>query len=663
MTQKLTVVATAALALALGCGPDGELESMSQALTAEGFTTSATATPSSVTPGSTVELVSTVVSAKRTTAHFQVSVRDSAGARHFSTAVARQRFRAHRPRSFQTIWAVPAGLPAGSYAVEVQVAEGGARPHLNSHAAAVVVTEPASAPPPGSSPSLLSEAWIFDDALAPGFANWSWSASVNLAVSAPVWSGSRALAFTISAPWGGLYLNTRESIDTTPFSALRFAAQASAPAQPFSVALYGEDGRRLGPAVPLETVGGYPPVGGWRVYEVPLSSLGAQQQRVAGVVFQDRAGSPQPALYLDALALVGTSSAAPAPTTDALASRVRAELRLFTDWLAANGVKGFLGEVGWPDDVKGEAALWNGLARAWFEEAAAAQLWVTAWATGDWWSTTSQMAIYRRGVANTQAPVIEEQAARSSWLGGINVAGAEFATPNVQATTAFSNVNPGTHGKEYIYPSQGLLDLLASRGIRVIRLPFRWERLQRVPGQAFDSAELGLLRDAVARARQSGLSVILDVHNYGAYYLFDGSQGVRRAIGTSQLPITHFADLWRRLSATFAADPTVIGYGLMNEPVQLPSVNGASPAQVWEQASQAAVSAIRQNGDSKLVLVPGYFWSGVKHLPAQHPKAWIVDPAANLRYEAHHYFDRDNSGNYRYSYAEELEDAKARGFR
>ena len=36
----------------------------------------------------------------------------------------------------------------------------------------------------------------------------------------------------------------------------------------------------------------------------------------------------------------------------------------------------------------------------------------------------------------------------------------------------------------------------------------------------------------------------------------------------------------------------VIAYGLMNEPAGFAPANGRTPAQVWEQASQAAVDAI-----------------------------------------------------------------------
>ena len=80
----------------------------------------------------------------------------------------------------------------------------------------------------------------------------------------------------------------------------------------------------------------------------------------------------------------GAAAAQAAADPDALHRRVRAELGRFTDWLRAEGVKGYVGEVGWPDNYRGDAALWNALARACYRDADAAGMWVTQWSTGEW---------------------------------------------------------------------------------------------------------------------------------------------------------------------------------------------------------------------------------------------------------------------------------------
>ena len=48
--------------------------------------------------------------------------------------------------------------------------------------------------------------------------------------------------------------------------------------------------------------------------------------------------------------------------------------------------------------------------------------------------------------------------------------------------------------------------------------------------------------------------------------------------------------------------------------------------------------------------------------PGTIPRPWLLDPAGAVVYEAHYYFDRDNVGTYRHSFAEEEADARSRGY-
>ena len=132
--------------------------------------------------------------------------------------------------------------------------------------------------------------------------------------------------------------------------------------------------------------------------------------------------------------------------------------------------------------------------------------------------------------------MIKAHPTRDGVLRGVNVTGGEFGTPVDQPTSAFSNAARGIYDRDYHYDSGGHLRLLASRGIRLVRIPVRWERLQPALGQSLDQTEVQRVKDVVARAGAAGLQVVLDVHNYGAYYLFDGRQGVRRTLGTPQVP-------------------------------------------------------------------------------------------------------------------------------
>jgi hypothetical protein len=359
------------------------------------------------------------------------------------------------------------------------------------------------------------------------------------------------------------------------------------------------------------------------------------------------------------VAVVAASPAVPAAAVtspeDALERRVRADLAVFTDWLAAHGAKGYIGEVGWPAEP-GAEQRWNALAAAWFRDAEAAGLGTAVWATGEWWGTGYPLSPYVAvgaglDTARAQATVLERQSASRR---GINLAGAEFGTPGaLDAFSPFSNRSPGRPDVDYRYDGQASVDYLARRGLTTVRLPFRWERIQRNLRGPLDPDEVARLRAAVARARSAGLAVVLDLHNYGAYWLFDGERGVRRPVGDPEVGIEHFADLWHRLSLEFKDDQGVTGYGLMNEPVDLPTVGDRTPAQVWEEASQRALAAIRATGDGTEVLVAGYLWSPTWRWSSVHPHPWIHDPLDRFRYEAHQYFDHDRSGTYARSFDEE----------
>jgi hypothetical protein len=347
---------------------------------------------------------------------------------------------------------------------------------------------------------------------------------------------------------------------------------------------------------------------------------------------------------------------------DALCGQVRAELNSFASWLAANQARGYIGEVGWPDNSAGEAREWNRVADAWYEAANAAGLPVTAWSAGSWWGDY-ELAVYRSQVfhntsgvdtPNTQAAVIERHLSSGTVLRGVNVSGGEFGSQSADATSSFSNANPGVYDRDYHYDGQGTFDYLANRGIKTVRIPFRWERIQPVLGAPLDQGELSRLQSVVGRAHKAGLQVVLDLHNFGAYYLFDGQQGVRRPLGSPELPVDRLVDVWVRLSTVFRDNPAILAYSIMNEPTGLPPSGGLTPARVWERASQAVVDALRKNGDGKIIAVPGYEWSGVRSWASTHPRGWIRDPAQSFVYEAHHYFDRNHSGEYNFTYSQEL---------
>ena len=161
--------------------------------------------------------------------------------------------------------------------------------------------------------------------------------------------------------------------------------------------------------------------------------------------------------------------------------------------------------------------------------------------------------------ATATAAVPSLSTATPNYLRGINAAGGEFGEGNL----------PGTYDVDYHYDAQASFTYLASRGHKVIRLPFRWERIQRTLGGPLDAAELTRLKAAVARIDTAGMRAVLDVHNYARYSI----SGVQHRIGGSIVNTGHLVDLWQRLSAEFRTNAAVYAYGLMNEPHDLPAAS------------------------------------------------------------------------------------------
>lgn len=207
----------------------------------------------------------------------------------------------------------------------------------------------------------------------------------------------------------------------------------------------------------------------------------------------------------------------------------------------------------------------------------------------------------------------------------MSLAGAEFGEGSL----------PGTYGTHYIYPSAASVDYFRAKGMTVVRLAFRWERLQPTLMQPFNSDELARLSAFVDGATAGGTTVLLDPHNYARWH--------GNLIGSTAVPNAAFADFWSRLAARYKDNPKV-AFGLMNEPHDMPT-------EQWLAAANAALAAIRGAGAGNLVTVPGNAWTGA-HSWAQDwygtPNATvmkgIVDPGSNMLFEVHQYLDGDSSG-------------------
>jgi hypothetical protein len=342
----------------------------------------------------------------------------------------------------------------------------------------------------------------------------------------------------------------------------------------------------------------------------------------------------------------------PPSVKDALTHRAYDAVHGWTRWLNKYGVKGYFCETGWPNGAEGprlyadgtsDIPQWNTLGNKIYSWLDAGGVWVTYWTatstqgSGIWkvYGPSDYSVPFEDRVINkrySQSGVIEAHPSTSAYRRGVNTSGGEL---RLGIDDTFSNQNLGVYGKAYAYPTRGSFAYLASRGHKLIRLPFRWERVQPRLYSTLSSVEIGRLKTCVADARAEGLAVILDPHNFAGYAFASG----RKDIGEPDLPISAFKDFWTRFSRQFKDNPGVAGYQLMNEPRSMP---GKAPQ--WEKASQVVVNAIRGNGDKKRLMVTGYFeregvqGSGVFTFVANHPTPWIRDPLKKFNYTTHGYW-------------------------
>lgn len=223
------------------------------------------------------------------------------------------------------------------------------------------------------------------------------------------------------------------------------------------------------------------------------------------------------------------------------------------------------------------------------------------------------------------APLAQARCLNNEALKGVNLAGAEFNGDQL----------PGVLFKNYIYPNAEEITYFHAQGANTLRLPFLWERIQPDLFGELAPAELQHIAATVALAKAQDMCVILDVHNYGHYR---GKQ-----IGSPQVPVQAFVDLWLRLAKQFN-DASLTAFGLMNEPTHI-------AVDQWAVMAQQTVLALRRQRISNLILVSGGRWSGVHDWFSESNGAsnaiafaTLRDPAKRTLIEVHQYADANYSG-------------------
>lgn len=238
-------------------------------------------------------------------------------------------------------------------------------------------------------------------------------------------------------------------------------------------------------------------------------------------------------------------------------------------------------------------------------------------------------------------------------------------TVGVNLSTAEFGSDPGVYGTDYMYPSRPELtsarkhenmDYLWGLGVRMIRLPIKWGRIQReyygplygerAPGDpwrgSLDIARVDEIIDYWCNTLGGTCGV--DIHNFGS-----GISGGRVRYDPEldetgkSVPVEAFIDLWLKLANRWAYQPKV-WFFLMNEP------NGSaawSPTRC-RSTFQSTMNAIRSLTPARnKILVPACEWSHTANFVANGQAEVyedLYDPADNFAVEIHNYFNPSKSG-------------------
>jgi len=227
-------------------------------------------------------------------------------------------------------------------------------------------------------------------------------------------------------------------------------------------------------------------------------------------------------------------------------------------------------------------------------------------------------------IAPTSNVAAAENKPGESKLRGVSISGGEFY-----------NRTGGVAGRQYFYPDQRDIDYFLRRGFNLIRVPFKWERVQRtVFGELDSGIDFRQLLRSVELITSRGAVCILDLHNYGRR----SEGGSSNIIGSDGLPAEALQDFWIRAGQSFQSDK--VWFGLMNEP------HGIDATQ-WAKICGDCIRALRANGSKNKILVPGTAWTGAHSwISSGNAKAFedFSDPLNNFLFEVHQYLDSDSSG-------------------
>ena len=228
--------------------------------------------------------------------------------------------------------------------------------------------------------------------------------------------------------------------------------------------------------------------------------------------------------------------------------------------------------------------------------------------------TPASLGFSGTGSVVVQAPVVTSPAPVTTMI-GVNLPGASF-------TPAF-------------YPTDALVwNYLQTKNANLVRVAFKWERVQPTLNGALDSGALASLDSVASLAAARNQKIFLDMHNYNAYSI----SGTSYQVGSTQVPYSALQDVWQKLAAHFAGNAAIYGYDIMNEP--------AGTIANWSSAAQAAINGVRTSDTTHNIIVESINWSHAEGWMTTNASLNVTDPSNKIIYSAHTYWSKSGNDNY-----------------
>jgi len=149
---------------------------------------------------------------------------------------------------------------------------------------------------------------------------------------------------------------------------------------------------------------------------------------------------------------------------------------------------------------------------------------------------------------------------------------------------------------------------IKSWGFDHIRLPFHYRDYYDPDTDSFKEDGFDFLDTFIEWCRTHGLRIILDMHAAPGAQSAGGiadSDGVARLWTEKEIYWPQTIKIWREIARRYAAEPQIIGYDFINEPVTPEGVNTADLRTLYEEI----IKAVRPIDPNHLFFIEGNYWA------------------------------------------------------